>query len=267
MKLMRRLLLPAIFSLLSASTLCAQQLTPARMTFRIGVGYDRGDFGSPLTTTAAYVPFSLRYAGSIMDLGVSSGVARIDSLGGIRLIDGVPTRISPRGTPLQETGIADTTIRSRFFMLVDAGRGTAVPTVIPYVKVKLPTASEEKGLGTGKVDYGFGAELDKDVGPIFLVGELGYTIVGKVPALGLRNRPSTSFGVGKQLAENVSAISFLDWRRSIVSGNPNPTELVGVVNWRLSPTVSVTPNAYVGLTDGSPNFGAGLQLGFRFGRY
>lgn len=261
---MKRLLLPALLSLLSAGALCAQQTSAARMTFRVGVGYDRADLGFPQTTTGTYVPFSFRYTGSLMELGVSSGIARIDTLGGVRLIDGVPTRISPRGAPLQETGIADTTIRSRFFMLIDRGRDTAVPTVIPYVRVKLPTAPEEKGLGTGKVDYGFGAELDKDVGPVFLTGELGYTVVGKIPALGLRNRPSTSFGVGRQVAENFTAIGFVDWRRSIVAGNPNPTELVGVVNWRLSPTVSVTPNAYIGLSDGSPGFGAGLQFGFRF---
>jgi hypothetical protein len=236
------------------------------MTFRMGLGYDRGDFGSTQVTTASYVPFSFRYTGSLMELGVSSGVARINSVDGIRIIDGVPTRIGPRGTPFRETGIADTMIRSRFFLVEDQGRDSAVPAVIPYFKVKLPTAAEEKGLGTGKVDYGFGAEVDKDVGPVFLLGEVGYTVVGKVPALGLRNRPSTSFGVGKQLTENFTTMGFVDWRRSIVDGNPNPAELVGVMNWRVSPAVSVTPNAYVGLTDGSPDFGAGLQFGFRFGR-
>ena len=262
---MKRPLLVLAVCLLSAGTLCAQQASPPRMTFRMGVGYDRGDYGSRQITTAKYVPFSLRYTGSLVELGVSSGIVHLDSPDGIRLIDGVPTPAGPRGRPLLETGIADTTIRSRFFVVTDDGPGTSTPSVTPFLRVKLPTADEERGLGTGKTDYGIGVELDKEVGSaVYLLGDFEYTVVGKVPALGLRNRPSASFGIGKQLSEKFTATGMLDWRRAIVAGNPNPAELVGLMNWRATTNVSVSPNAFVGLTDGSPDFGAGLQFGFRF---
>jgi hypothetical protein len=32
-----------------------------------------------------------------------------------------------------------------------------------------------------KVDYGFGVELDKEIGPIFLFGDVAYTVMGKIP--------------------------------------------------------------------------------------
>ena len=116
-------------------------------------------------------------------------------------------------------------------------------------------------------DFGFGVEIDKQLSSIFIFGDAGYTVVGKVPGLSLRNRPVASFGVGKELSDTLTASGMVDWRRSYVAGNPNPTELVGIVSYRINPSVSVSPNAFVGLTDGSSDFGAGLQVSFRFGHF
>jgi hypothetical protein len=262
---MRRLLTVIALLCLSVSASWGQQAAaPARFTFRMGAGYDQGDFGAAEISRAYYVPFSLRYTASRFDIGVSSAFARIDTAGGIRLIDGVPTQTDSSSGPLQESGIGDTTVRSRFFVLNDQGRGTAKPSVTPFVKIKIPTADETRGLGTGKVDYGFGVELDKEIGPIFLFGDVAYTVMGKIPELGFRNRPAASVGVGKQVTENVTVSSMVDWRRAVIAGNTNPTELVGVLSYRVTPRVSISPNAFKGLSQGSADYGVGVQMSFKF---
>ena len=260
---MRRLLTVIALMCLSVSASWGQT-APARFTFRTGAGYDQGDFGAAEISRAYYAPFSLRYTARRFDIGVSSAFARIDTAGGIRLIDGVPTQTDSSSGPLQESGIGDTTIRSRFFVVIDEGRGTAKPSVTPFVKIKIPTADESRGLGTGKVDYGFGVELDKEIGPIFLFGDVAYTVMGKIPELGFRNRPAASVGVGKQVTENVTVSSMVDWRRAIIAGNTNPTELVGVLSYRLTPRVSISPNAFKGLSQGSADYGVGVQMSFKF---
>jgi hypothetical protein len=261
---MRRILAVITVLVVCAGASWGQSKAPARFTFKTGMGYDQGTFGAADVSRAAYAPFSLRYTGNKFEVGVSSAFARIDTAGGVRLIDGVPTQTDSSNGPLQESGIADTTVRSRFFLVVDEGRGSARPSITPFVKIKLPTADETRGLGTGKTDYGFGVELDKEIGRIFLFGDLGYTVVGKIPSLPFRDRPSASIGIGKQLGENVSVSSLIDWRRSIIAGNPNPTELVGSLAYRVNRRVTITPNAFVGLTDGSSDFGLGMQVGFKF---
>jgi hypothetical protein len=261
---MKRLLTAVALLCMTVTTGWGQAAAPARFTLRMGVGYDQGDFGSTEVSRAYYAPFSLRYTRTRFDVGISSAFARIDTAGGIRLIDGVPTQTNSSSGPLLESGLGDTTIRSRYFMVIDEGRGSTKPSITPFVKVKIPTAQEERGLGTGKTDYGFGVEVDKEVGPVFLFGDVAYTVVGKIPSLNFRNRPAASFGVGKQVSENVTVSSMLDWRRSIIAGNTNPTELVGVLSYRASRRVTVTPNAFVGLTDGSSDFGVGLQMSYRF---
>jgi hypothetical protein len=243
-----------------------QRPAPARMSFTIGAGYDQGDFGTPDISRAVYFPFSFRYTASQFEVGVSSSIARLTAPDGVQLIDGVPTQTGLGNTPLRESGLGDTVFRSRLFLVNDQGPESSTPSITPFIRVKLPTAPEQRGLGTGKVDYGFGVELDKDLGSAFVFGDVGYTVVGKIPGLGLQNRPLASIGVGKQLSDALSVSTLLDWRRSIIVGAPNPTDLVGILSYRVG-TTTISPNAFVGLTDGSPDFGLGIQMRFRFGRF
>ena len=259
----RRIPLAALLLLFGAHLGWGRQTAPARMSLTLGVGYDRGDFGTRETSRAFYVPFAFRYSAARYDIGVSSSFVRLDAPDGVRLIDGVPTPITPGGPPLKESGIGDTVVRSRFYMVNDPGPESSTPSITPFVKLKIPTASADRGLGTGKTDFGFGVEIDKDFGPAFLFGDLGYTVVGKILGLPLRNRTTASIGVGKPLSSDLTVSGMLDWRRSIVVGNPNPTDLVGFLSYRMG-SVTVSPNAFVGLTDGSSDFGAGMQMRFRF---
>ena len=59
----------------------------------------------------------------------------------------------------------------------------------------------------------------------------------------------------------------VDWRRSLIAGNADPTELVGILTYRVQPRVTISPNAYVGLNNSSADFGFGVEIGLRFWRY
>jgi hypothetical protein len=88
-------------------------------------------------------------------------------------------------------------------------------------------------------------------------GDVGYTVVGKVPGLDLRNRTTVGFGVGRELSEATTISGMFDWRSAIVAGNPNPAEFTGVLSYKLSPSVTLSPNGFVGLTSGSSDFRPG----------
>src|SRR5262245_21330146 len=263
----RRCLLPVLLWLVTAR-LASGQVTEGREHFQLKIGgfYDQGDFGSLTATKTFFTPVTLRYLGERYDVSVTPSFALVNSAGGVRLIDGSLTRTGQRTTSVRDTrsGLGDTVIRGRFQLFKE---GTASPAVTPFAKVKIPTAVENLDLGTGKTDYGFGVELDKQLSPILLFGDLGYTIIGKVAGLDLQNRVGASFGVGGKLSDSVVLSGLVDWRRTIIRGNANPTELDGIITYRLSPTVTVSPNVYFGLNNSSPDFGGGMELSFRFGRY
>jgi hypothetical protein len=234
---------------------------------RIGAAYDEGDFGASEKSRVLFVPITMRYLGNRFDASVTPSFARVNTTGGIQLIEGAPTRIGqPDRVRDSRSGVGDTVLRGRFNLLEDRSSSPA-PALTPFIKMKLPTAQDDLSLGTGSTDYGFGIEWDKQFSPMFLFGDLSYTVIGKVDGLNLRNRPGASAGVGTRLSDLVSVSGLVDWRRSVIEGNPDWTELTGLLGLRITPSLSVNPYAFVGLTRGTSDFGLGTELSLRFGRY
>jgi len=78
---------------------------------------------------------------------------------------------------------------------------------------------------------------------------------------------AASVGIGRQFTSDIAGTLLLDWRRAIVAGRDDALELVGIVQWRLARTLTVSPYLFVGLTDGSPDVGLGIEVSWKFGRY
>jgi Putative MetA-pathway of phenol degradation len=233
---------------------------------KLGAGYDQGDFGTSSTTRSVYAPITFRYLGDRFDLGVTASLVYLDTESSVVVVDGLPTA-AERQRRTTEVGFGDIILRGRYYLLEDPGVGSYLPALAPFLKVKAPTASASKGLGTGEWDVGFGLEFDKRFTEFFILGDLGYTFIGDPPGQHFRNRPAASLGIGHFFMPTLAVTVLLDWRRSLVRGRDDPLELFGIVQVKVAPTVTLTPYAFAGLTDGSPDFGVGLELSWRFGRY
>jgi hypothetical protein len=230
---------------------------------KLGPSYDEGDFGTRDTTRTFFFPVTLRYLGDRFDASITGSFVRLDSPSDVTIVEGQAQRTGTSGRRRVNSGIGDLILRGRYFLVDDPWPASWVPSFAPFVKLKLPTADEDKGLGTGEVDHGVGFEWDKTFGDVFLFGDASYTFMGG----DFRNRPAASLGVGRRLTPAVTLSGLLDWRRALVRGNDDPLELVGLVTVKLSRTVSVTPNVFVGLTNGSPDWGAGVELSWKFARW
>lgn len=257
--------MPLFFLLSSTHIVLGQDTTREHFQIKIGTAYDRGDYGSTQTTRTRYLPVTFRYLGEKFDFSVAPSLAQVDTAGGVVLVGGVPTPIGTAGsTQGKQYGAGDTLIRAHYFLLEGT---TSRPTITPFAKVKIPTAQENLNLSTGKADGGFGIEWDKQISQTLLFGDVSYTFIGQITGITLRNQPGASIGVGHRIAKAITVSGMLDWRRSILEGNPNPTDLIGVVSFKPSRTISISPNVYAGLNSSSAAFGAGLEFSYRFGRY
>ncbi len=235
---------------------------------KLGATYEQGDFGSRETTHSLYAPVTLRYLGERFDIAVTGSLVYLDAPQGISLVEGTP-QVTDETQDGRETasGIGDTIFKLRYFLVDDRGPTSWVPSLTPFVKLKLPTADEDRGLGTGKPDGGFGVEWDKQFGRFFIFGDAGYTFMGDPPDTNFRDRPAASVGAGMDVTETVTGSLLLDWRRALVSGNDDPLEVLGIVTVKLSPVMRLSPYLLVGLSDGSPDFGIGFEISYRFGRW
>src|SRR5262245_12117522 len=235
---------------------------------KIGPTYDQGDFGTGVTTHTLYVPVTFRYLGDWWDVSITSGFVYLDAPANIVLVDGAPTQTNPgTGTREQNTGLGDTLLKARFFVVDDPGPNGWWPALTPFLKFKIPTADEDKNLGTGQPDGGFGVEFDKTFGNFIVYGDASFTVMGDPPGQNLRNRPGASIGAGYRIDQTWTVSGLLDWRRALVKGNDDHLGLYGIVTMKLSRTLSVSPYVLVGLTDGSPDFGVGFEVSYRFGSW
>ena len=124
---------------------------------------------------------------------------------------------------------------------------------------RTPTASREKRLGTGEVDYALGAKLSRDLGRLEPFASAQYRINGDRPGFNYRNTIATSVGIGFQLNRRTNASFSYDYAQSRIQRGSGFHSLDAGVSRRLSSRISVRGSAAIGL------FGKGtdLQLGSR----
>lgn len=263
------LALLAVFWLLRPTVGRAEE--PNRWQFKAGFTYEEGDFGTDVTTKTLYAPFTIRYLGDQFDLGLTVPYIDQETSRSVTVVGGVPTRIRGRGATTDTvkqsaSGLGDVILKARFFLLDDPGSASPIPAVSPFYRVKFPTADEDEGLGTGEFDHGFGLEFDKAIEDYFLFAHVAYTVIGEPPGTDLNNRFSAGGGVGRRFLKDLSASVSLAWQQSLVDGGDDPVDLFFDLSWRVLQDLNVSPFASFGLTEGSPDYGVGLEVSYRFGR-
>lgn len=130
-------------------------------------------------------------------------------------------------------------------------------------QVKLPTASAARGIGTGETDVALGAELARSFGPVTPFAAIGYTMVGDPEAYDLRNSLSARGGVALQLGRTVRGNVTYGYAESVSPLVPDEQQISTGLNAALSRRVTLGVYGNAGLSEGSPDLGGGLSLGFR----
>lgn len=130
-------------------------------------------------------------------------------------------------------------------------------------RVKLPTASTAKRLGTGKADFTIGADLVQDIGDasIYVGGRRKFT--GKPTGSTLRD--VWGFGGGLSYAMEGGTIigADYDWQQGSSIGSGPSSEVTGWVNFRVSRKLRLQVFASTGFNTQSTDFATGLTLSYR----
>ncbi len=249
-------------------TACALAILPGAveaedgsLTLTSGVDYSSGDYGSPIDTDILYVPISLKYAKGPWALRVSSGFIDLEGPGGV--IPGgdtgpinAPDR--RRLTKTSESGIGDT-----YISLILSPEFESDPDLFLDLttKVKIPTADEDKGLGTGKTDFTIQADLAKLYGGVMPFGSVGYRVVGNPKTFELNNTFFASLGAAYYFTPRVSLGTSYDFREaSSPFADSDGHEIFTYLNIATKGRVGISLYNVIGLTDDSPDFAIGLQF-------
>jgi len=169
------------------------------------------------------------------------------------------------GTPEADTsatggsGLGDIILKGRYYAVDQDG---PLPFIDLVGSIKFPTADEDKGLGTGEFDFTALSEFTWRLGdsPWSALAELGYTFVGKMPGVDMKNRWLYSVGLAYEVDPKITLSGYLDGRTAIFEGEENPLSILLVGQYKFRPDLRLDTLFELGLTDGSPDFGVTLGL-------
>lgn len=131
-------------------------------------------------------------------------------------------------------------------------------------KIKFATASDTKGLGSGKNDYALQVEADKAFGRAYINGGIGHKWLGDPVGISLRNVWYGSIGGGfKPTADTTVGMSY-DYGQAARSGGTAGQEVSLYASQRLTKNIKLNGSVFQGLSNGSPDWGVGIGLAYNF---
>lgn len=248
---------------------CAALLAPAAgaadWKFSSSFNYDTGKYGTDTRTSSVYIPFTIKRYYREGDLSATLPLLRQSSTGQITRVGGKPVRVGGGrggGGTSSETGIGDILVRGSYIIKRDGPRSYDLAAA---GRLKLPTADENRGLGTGELDEGAGLEFGKELKPgLTLLVDGYYTIIGDPDGVDLNNEVALDIGLLRKLDKNLSLTLLYETRSAIVDGNEDPRELSGTLDYAAADGDHYTGGLLLGLSEGSPQFGLSAGFSHRF---
>jgi hypothetical protein len=208
----------------------------------LGGGYKTGDFGTTITSDLYYFSAVLGYVAPRYDVSITVPHLSLKNAAG--------------GSSSTETGIGDVILRGGSVLVPEGPNGFSLNGTLA---VKLPSADETRGLGTGEIDYGAFLGLHQRLEDYSLSLSGGYIKIGDPYVINYNDIPLYGIGISRLFGRTEGAVS-LEGRGAMVSGAENPLEVnVGFFHV-LSVDYAVRGNAFKGLNNGGPDHGIDLGI-------
>lgn len=221
--------------------------------FSVGTDYSSGDYGTTPDTKILAVPVGVKLQQGNFYLRGSLPWLRVDG----PAIPGDGGALPGAGTTGSRSGIGDLSLAAGYSLPL--GESTFFDVI---GKVKLPTASEAKGLGTGTTDFTAEGELTQVFGKTSVSLRGGRRMNGSNAAFPLNDVWQAGGGIYHAAGPVTLGLDY-DWREGALATAPDRSEVTGSIGYKLNQKVRLQGYAYTGLSDGSPNLGGGLQLLYR----
>jgi hypothetical protein len=246
--------------------------------------FSSGTYGTDARTEVFHTPITARRLFADGDVTFVFPFTCIRGDGGVTVVNGTPVRrerlalaaaagrtrtgrvaaTAPPAAPAGfDCGMGDVVVRGRYYLVDQRGW---MPTVAIRGHVKAPTASAERGLGTGRPDEGIGVEVSRSLaGGVLAMVDGGYTIIGKPQGVEFHNSWWYDVGVGRDLANGAVNLSvFFEEYRAIVGGVANARDILTALSVGSATGWRAQVSGQFGLSEGAPEraftFGASRRF-------
>lgn len=224
----------------------------------VGGDFSTGSYGSDTKTDILVVPASVRYRKGNLRLTATVPWLQITGSSAVVADGNGGVVIDPDAPRTSRSGIGDMSVGAAY-SVPEAKLGVGIEF---GAKIKLPTGSRAKALGTGKVDFALSTELSKTFGDFTPFVGVGYRIPGRPQGADLRNTWSLSAGTSLAVGKSILIASY-DYREASSPLVSDSHELFGAFSTPLSSRLTLTLYGSGGLSQGAAAYGVGSSLSMK----
>lgn len=232
--------------------------------FTTGLEYQSGDYGTGDTTNQWGVPLGLDFYRGRLSAGVNTSLLHASSNGSIitstGMGGGMGTVSRSSSSSKSVTGIGDVNLYASYRL------ATPNESEISYHvtgRVKLGTADADKGLGTGETDYAVEGGALARMQSFFVFGNIGYQVSGDSARVNYDNVWYANGGMLYPLNDKRSVGGMLEVSQAMTPGFDSPAQVTLFFNQSLAGQRYLYAYLLLGLSNGSPDSGAGVNLTFK----
>jgi len=242
-----------------------------RWVFATGVDYTNGDYGEAQDTTIVTAPLIASYLGDRWSVTLTVPIVSVEGpgtvvpgsvgggsgggfLGGLLGGADAASPVSPMGG-VDETGLGDVSLAVSATPVVTEG-GTQMSVT---GRVRAPTADESRSLGTGEAAASLAGGLRQPIGDRAAVfGSVGYEHAFDSGAGGV----FAGVGAESYVASRVLLGATVDFAEANSELHRDSTQASGYIGFDATANTRILAYGSAGLTETSPDIGAGLRLVF-----
>jgi len=168
--------------------------------------------------------------------------------------------IDPDG-PGSESGLGDIGLSVKYGFV---GESESVPGVAAGLRVKIPTADDSEGLGTGEFDLGLMLAASKKIGRTEYMVNVEYALIGGDDP-DLPNEVNYAIGLKNSFTDTISLTLELIDQNFVLNNFLGGDHLVGGAEFELAPGLIVAGNIGVAMTGGPvTDFLFGARVAYAF---
>ena len=252
-----------VFIVLALLTLFNQSASADNGIIKLTTGaeYISGNFGGAESVDQLYAPVTTRYVTNRYSLRLTIPYISLTAPAGTVKTGGVIIPGTGSDTISTDSGIGDVIAGVSFHDVLNS-EATSDMAIDFTAKVKLGTADEDKGLGSGENDYTIQAELYNYYDQFMLFGVLGYKLRGDPPDINLNNSLLAFVGGSYRLSPSYKTGLDFYYQEALFSDVDNQMELSAFLRYKISNTRYLRGYLIKGFGDTSPDWGVGVLITF-----
>jgi len=249
----------AFLAMPQAAAAASKTAQPGHFQLNASLDFSQGDYGQQTTTKVLYLPVTLQYTKSRWRFRATLPWVRISGSQTVIDAGGDVLEVNPGTTTVSRnrSGVGDMSLKGGYLIVP---KNRKLPYLELWTRIKVPTASRGKGLGTGKTDYTVGGDLFRRLGKVLPYLSLGYRFRGDTAARPRNNTFQLSTGFSYDTGTKWRPGLNFSYREASTSRSSDRVEISPSLSWRPGKHWRLGLRGSAGLSRSVPNFGIGLSL-------